>query len=245
MGSTGIGEAISGFSSRGPVTVDGSNRLKPDVSAPGEGVRSSIPTYPYYGTRNGTSMAGPHVAGVVALLLSARPDLKGDVDAVEFLLASTADPKTSTQTCGGVPGSSVPNNTFGHGIVDAQRVLTLDSDGDGSRNLDDCSPADGSAYKAPTEARSLTLSGRETTNLSWQAPSAPGGTGVVYDLLRSADPADFTAAACVASGTTTLTASDGAASPGVAYYLVRSRNACGASLGTRSDGTPRSAPSCP
>ncbi|MEW5763670.1 MAG: S8 family serine peptidase [Acidobacteriota bacterium] len=244
VGNTTGTDAIATSSSRGPVTVDGSNRLKPDVTAPGTSVRSSYPTSTY-ATLSGTSMAGPHVAGVVALLLSARPDLKGDVDAVEFLLASTADPKTSTQTCGGVPGSSIPNNTFGHGIVDAQRLFTLDSDGDGSGNLADCAPADGSAYSAPSEARNLTLSWAGTTVLSWQAPSAPGGTEVVYDLLRSADPADFSAAVCVASGTAALTASDGDAPSGVAYYLVRSRNACGASLGTRSDGAPRSAPSCP
>ncbi len=37
-------DTIAGFSSRGPVTVDGSNRLKPNVSAPGVSIRSSVPT---------------------------------------------------------------------------------------------------------------------------------------------------------------------------------------------------------
>src|ERR1039458_1392180 len=43
VGATDSGDNIAGFSSRGPVTVDGSNRLKPDVSAPGVNIRSSVP----------------------------------------------------------------------------------------------------------------------------------------------------------------------------------------------------------
>jgi subtilisin family serine protease len=244
VGNTTRTDAIASLSSRGPVTVDGSNRLKPDVSAPGSSVRSSFPTNAYV-EMTGTSMAGPHVAGVVALLLSARPDLRGDVDTIETLLATTALPLTSTQTCGGVPGSSVPNNTHGWGRVDVQRLFTLDSDGDGSVNMGDCAPADGTVWDAPSEARGLTLSGSGATVLSWEVPAAPGGSAILYDLLRSGDPSDFTSAACVASGSTALSASDASAPAGVSYYLVRSRNACGASLGKRSEGTPRSAPDCP
>src|SRR5688572_6056931 len=116
VGSTTIGvdDPISSFSSRGPVTVDGSNRLKPNISAPGSGIRSSVPGTGY-SSFSGTSMAGPHVAGVVALLLSRNPSLKGQPALVEGILQATAAPKTSTQTCGGVPGSQIPNNTFGYG----------------------------------------------------------------------------------------------------------------------------------
>jgi subtilisin family serine protease len=110
--------AIANFSSRGPVTIDGSGRLKPDVSAPGVAVRSAL-RGGGYGTMNGTSMAGPHVAGVVALVMSANPSLKGDPDAVEALLRATAAPTTGTQTCGAFAGSVVPNAVFGHGRVDA------------------------------------------------------------------------------------------------------------------------------
>ncbi len=114
VGSTEQSDNISGFSSRGPVTVDGSNRMKPDISAPGSGIISSVPGGSF-GSSSGTSMAGPHVAGAVAVLLSASPGLRGDPDAVESCIVATAVPRTSAQTCGGVPGSQVPNNTFGNG----------------------------------------------------------------------------------------------------------------------------------
>ncbi|MBI3959910.1 MAG: S8 family serine peptidase, partial [Chloroflexi bacterium] len=53
--------AITGFSSRGPVTVDGSGRLKPQISAAGDSVLSTTPGG-NYGNSSGTSMASPHVA---------------------------------------------------------------------------------------------------------------------------------------------------------------------------------------
>lgn len=116
--------AIAGFSSRGPVTIDGSGRLKPDVSAPGVSVRSALRTGGY-GAMNGTSMAGPHVAGVVALMMSADPTLKGDPERVEAILRATAVPTTSSQTCGAFPGAAVPNAVFGHGRVDALAAVRL------------------------------------------------------------------------------------------------------------------------
>ena len=118
VGATGSSDTIAGFSSRGPVTVDGSNRRKPDISAPGVLVRSSFPT-DGYSTLSGTSMAGPHVAGQVALILAAAPSLIGQVDLVEALIEETAVPLTTTEGCGGDGGDDVPNNTYGHGRIDA------------------------------------------------------------------------------------------------------------------------------
>ena len=118
VGATDSGDNIAGFSSRGPVTRDGSNRPKPDVSAPGVSVRSSVPGGGY-GSKSGTSMAGPHVAGTVALLWSAVPRLVGDVDITEWIIAQTARPRTTSQTCGDDDPGDVPNNVYGWGIVDA------------------------------------------------------------------------------------------------------------------------------
>ena len=111
-------DALASFSSRGPVTVDGSNRLKPDVAAPGVGIRSSLPGGTY-GAMSGTSMATPHVAGAVALLWSARPDLRGNVGVTEEALFASANPAvTASGTCGGTDATDVPNNLFGHGRID-------------------------------------------------------------------------------------------------------------------------------
>jgi hypothetical protein len=64
-------------------------------------------------------MAGPHVVGVVALILSAAPQLIGLPDDIQNLLQATAVPRTTTQMCGGIPGDQIPNNTYGWGRVDA------------------------------------------------------------------------------------------------------------------------------
>lgn len=110
---------VASFSSRGPVTRDGSNRIKPDIMAPGTSTRSAYRTSDTaYSSLSGTSMAGPHVAGGVALLLSAFPSLIGNVNAIESRLTSSAKPiPLSTATCSSAAGA-VPNNVYGHGRLD-------------------------------------------------------------------------------------------------------------------------------
>jgi uncharacterized repeat protein (TIGR01451 family) len=118
VGATNFGDDIAYFSSRGPVTVDGSGSPKPDVTAPGVGIRSSRRGGGYT-VMQGTSMAGPHVAGTVALLWSAAPGLISDVDATEWAITRTTRHLTTTQSCGGDSPADVPNNVYGWGIVDA------------------------------------------------------------------------------------------------------------------------------
>lgn len=122
VGATTLGDEILGYSSRGPVTVDGSGRLKPDLVAPGGG-RTAVRTG--YGSIGGTSAAAPHVAGAVALVWSAAPWLAGHVPETEALLRSTAVHLTSDQSCGGIPGSSVPNPVFGWGRVDVAAAVSV------------------------------------------------------------------------------------------------------------------------
>jgi serine protease AprX len=117
VGATGSNtNTIAPLSSRGPVTVDGSNRRKPDLVAPGIGVRSSLKGGGY-GPMSGTSMAAPHVAGAVALIWSAFPALRGNVNLTETLLEQSALHLTTTQGCGGDSPSAVPNNVYGYGLV--------------------------------------------------------------------------------------------------------------------------------
>lgn len=122
VGNLTSSDIIAPSSSRGPVLVDGSGRLKPDISAPGSFIFSSTINGGYR-IASGTSMAAPHVAGVAALLISSQPQLAGQVDRLEELITQTAFPLTSAQECGGVSGSSIPNNTYGYGRVDAWEAL--------------------------------------------------------------------------------------------------------------------------
>jgi serine protease AprX len=105
----------------------------PDVSAPGAFITSTVAKTatvvpatainysPYYGTASGTSMAAPHVSGIVALLLEAAPGLSPAT--VEDVLEDNAVQFT---TPGGYPSGSDPSNPTnginhgaGHGLVDA------------------------------------------------------------------------------------------------------------------------------
>lgn len=82
---------VSSFSSRGP-TADG--RAKPDVIAPGERIRSCNARYrnrnaSLYYEESGTSMAAPHVSGLLAAFLSVRREFRGRPDEVKRILLAT------------------------------------------------------------------------------------------------------------------------------------------------------------
>jgi serine protease AprX len=126
---SGTTNALAGFSSRGSVSVDGSFRMKPDISAPGQTVRSSLRNNDTaYGNMSGTSMASPHVVGSVALLWSALPNLARDVPRTKWLLTRSANPGVTVGTnaagCGGI--GSIPNNHFGWGRLDVLAAYNLE-----------------------------------------------------------------------------------------------------------------------
>ncbi|MFD3406109.1 S8 family serine peptidase [Kribbella sp. NPDC058693] len=121
-GAYDINNNIASFSGRG-VGQDGT--IKPNISAPGVNVRSSLPGNTY-GAFNGTSMATPHLTATVALLWSASPSLKGDVAATRALLNQTAIDTPNSQ-CGGTDAN---NNVFGQGRLDALALLNAAPIGD-------------------------------------------------------------------------------------------------------------------
>jgi len=124
VGAVNASGHVAMFSSRGPVTVDGSNRLKPDLSAPGEDVLSALP-FNAYGQESGTSMAGPHVVGAVALMWSANPKLIGNIDQTAKILIDTARPYTDPSSSQGhCADSPPPNDEVGHGLLDAYAAVT-------------------------------------------------------------------------------------------------------------------------
>jgi serine protease AprX len=122
VGATTDQDSIAGFSSRG----EAGEPLKPDIVAPGVTVLSALPGGSY-GWKSGTSMAGPHVVGAGALLLSAYPDLQGQVLTVTTLLTGNAIPYTATQ-CGDA-ADAVPNTVYGWGRLSALNAVQAATEG--------------------------------------------------------------------------------------------------------------------
>jgi hypothetical protein len=123
VGAVDRNSALAGFSAKGPVTFDGQVIIKPDIVAPGVEILSAFPagTYQY---ESGTSMAAPHVAGAVALLWSADPNLVGDIDRTKQILFSTASQAhnfSMNGACG--EGSIYPNNLTGYGLLDVYSAV--------------------------------------------------------------------------------------------------------------------------
>src|SRR5262249_39577888 len=98
---------------------------------------------------------------------------------------------------------------------------------------------------APSEARGLSLTGTNPTQITWMPPSDPGGTqAVVYDVLRSPVPDGFLSATCVVSGFPGLGVGDANMPTPILFYLVRAKNGCGGTLGTNSAGLPTAGAPC-
>ncbi|CAK5204285.1 unnamed protein product [Aphanomyces euteiches] len=113
VGATNSTDGLASFGSRGPGP---NNLLKPDVSAPGQRIRSAyITSNTGYASLSGTSMATPHVAGAIALLISARTGIT--YDEVYAALAETKNLVPTNQTCGGLDDTKYPNNNYGYGRI--------------------------------------------------------------------------------------------------------------------------------
>jgi len=115
---------ISGFSSSGPVLNFKKNRIKPDVVAPGSDIVSRIPAGILVGW-NGTSMAGPHVAGLVALIINANPALNGQVEKIKKIIKESARTAEANIDCLPFDKNAVPNHVYGFGKIMAKNAVRL------------------------------------------------------------------------------------------------------------------------
>lgn len=127
VGAVDKAKRIASYSSRGP-TLDG--RLKPDLVAPGSAITSTVPPVSttsvaglvsgdralFYGALSGTSMAAPHVSGVVALMLQVNPDLT-PFEVKQILVATAQD-----------LGPAGRDNDTGYGFVNAIAAVQVADD---------------------------------------------------------------------------------------------------------------------
>jgi subtilisin family serine protease len=213
VGATDNADGIDPSSSRGPSACG--QAVAPRVVAPGVGVRTTD-LYGLYTNASGTSLAAPHVAGVLALLLSALPDLSAERQqaAVE---AAAVD-----------LGAAGPDNTYGYGRLDAfgaYQWLTSAPDYTLGVSPPETTIAAGGAatYQvsvAPVNGFSgditLSVSGLPATQASWSfsPPVVTGGSGSAQLSVATA--------ATIAPGSYPLTISavSGALTRTVAAQLV-------------------------
>lgn len=129
-GSTDESDSLSVFSGLGPMrlAMGPVGRIKPDVVAPGSNVLSANhdPSQFKYIMLDGTSMAAPHVTGVVALLLTREKALTQD-QVLNLLIQNTDQNVTLmyTKWCDGdkIPEGTIPNSMFGYGRVNALKTI--------------------------------------------------------------------------------------------------------------------------
>lgn len=194
------GGLISSFSSYG-LAPDLS--LKPDIGAPGGNIYSTIPIEQGdYGLRGGTSMASPHVAGAVALLLEAKPNTPSQT--VRSILQNSADPALWSLA----PGYGLLDHVHrqGAGMVDIDdAILTTTKIEPGKLSL-------GEGQAGPT-ARTLTVenNGPDAVTYDLSHVSAIATTGTWSEDLGfwlTNESVDFGASSVTvpAGGTATVNA---------------------------------------
>ena len=175
-GATDINDNLANFSLQGPSPYQGD--VKPDITAPGVNIRSTVPGSGYEGGWNGTSMAGPAVSGVVALMIQANASLT--IDELEEILLNTATPLTD----GTFPTS--PNMGYGYGLANAYDAVSSLVSGLGT--IQGTVSKDGEDTEAPTyqhEALDETYAGMDLELvITAQDNVSVGSVEVVYGDTR-------------------------------------------------------------
>lgn len=163
-GATDRDDNLASFSLLGPSPYD---EIKPDISAPGVSIRSSVPGNSYE-NMDGTSMAGPAVSAVAAMLRQVEPGMS--VDDMEEVLLNTAIPKTDEEY------PETPNNGYGYGLVNAYDAVSSVMDGLGTiegavTKEGEDNEAPEYSHKAPAETYvsmdlDLTIEARDNTSVT-------------------------------------------------------------------------------
>jgi subtilisin family serine protease len=181
-----------------------------DVAAPGVGILSTDVSGGH-SWKNGTSMASPHVAGVLALIEAAAPGLTPD-QAEQALIAGVTD-----------LGTAGRDDVFGYGLVDAVRAVQAANSLEDTGSL----PAD----PPSTPGIGSPTPGNGAVRVRWSAPASDGGSPVTGYRVYTYRSGNLVGSTDVPAGATqTLVAG---LTNGTAYrFGLRALNAMG--LGDRS-----------
>lgn len=201
VGATTSSNDIAYFSSRGPAPIGSpwpADGRKPDLAAPGDSIVSTVPGGGY-AAKSGTSMASPHVAGVIALLKSGKPSLTFD-EALSSLVSTACD-----------LGASGYDYSFGYGLVDVYAAAAA------------AGSLPPSVVGPPLNLAAA--SGSVGVHLTWTASSSPSVLG--YRVYGSSAQLDFQPR--YIGTTSGLSFDDTGFGFGSAYYKVRSYTAADSS----------------
>jgi subtilisin family serine protease len=192
---------VADFSSAGPTPV--SLGLKPDVSAPGVSILSSLPaSQGTFGILSGTSMSSPHVAGAAALLKERHPDWS--VAQIKSALVQSGDPVRTPS------GAEVLATREGGGVVNLQRAdVPL-------------------IFASPTGLSFSRLSPGSSSSRTIAVMDAGGGSGdwTVTTIVQTGAGTLVTPPTVTVPGSLTVTAETAAAAPGdVTGFVVLTRGA--------------------
>jgi len=233
------------------------------VFATGRDVTAAFPPGTHTITLTVVDADGMSGSATIDVDVTARCDGPGDPDFPELGTPCTAGigaclaagmvicaPDGLGTVCSATAGTPLPEACDGIDN-DCDGGVDEDGDGDGADVCVDCNDVDPAAWSTPGEVVDLRFV--DATTLSWTGPSAPGGSAIVYDTLRSGAADDFASAVCVETddGSDTMAFDPGSPATAMAFhYLVRAQNACpGAvgegTLGAGTGGGVRSGASCP
>jgi PKD repeat protein len=199
---------IASYSSRGPSAFGHDPYTKPNISAPGSSICSSVPTNGWSCGYSGTSMASPHSAGAVALIWQACPSYLGQIDATFELLQDNADTPLAGNC--NAPPDGEGNYTYGYGYLNVLAAVNACAT--------TCDPVSNAAFgwtpTSPYVGDTVTFSGSAdgTAPIAYSWTFGDGGTGSGQSVTHT-----YTAAGTF---TVTLVASNGCPSSQTVTHTI-------------------------